>query len=137
MPTDMDRVIHKPEHTGVLIGGALMGVIGWIGLALLVMTSWPWPFQQWLFFVLVYIAVTGTSVPIAYYLNLRFTRPGHEMAPPGAILRQGIWVGMFVTTCAWLRIPRVLNWAIALLLAASLIAIEVFLRVRERSRFQP
>jgi hypothetical protein len=39
-----------------------------------------------------------------------------------------------VITCAWLQIPRVLNPAIAVLLALSLVVIEVFLRLRERSQ---
>ncbi|MCZ7546304.1 MAG: hypothetical protein M5R40_23515 [Anaerolineae bacterium] len=48
------------------------------------------------------------------------------------LLRQSMWVALFVTTCAWLQIPRLLNWLIAFLLALSLVAIEVFLRLRER-----
>jgi hypothetical protein len=47
------------------------------------------------------------------------------------ILRQSIWVGLFVVACAWLQIPRVLNPLIAFFLALSLIVIEVFLRARE------
>jgi hypothetical protein len=35
-------------------------------------------------------------------------------------------------TCAWLQIPRVLNWSIAFFLAIVFIVLEAFLRSRER-----
>jgi hypothetical protein len=65
------------------------------------------------------------------FLNTRLI--SEESAPPssGVILRQSIWVGLFVVACAWLQIPRVLNPLLALLLAAGLVVIEVILRLRE------
>ena len=77
--------------------------------------------------------MTGTVLPFVRFLNMRFT--GEDSPPPsgGVILRQSIWIGLFVVACAWLQIPRVLNPVIAFFLALSLIVIEVFLHVRERS----
>jgi hypothetical protein len=46
-------------------------------------------------------------------------------------------VGLFGTACAWLRVPRVLSWSVAFFLALSLVAIEAFLRLRERSQWRP
>jgi drug/metabolite transporter (DMT)-like permease len=85
----------------------------------------------WLFFAAWLIALTGTAIPFAHYLNKRFAK----ILPPDAVmLRQALWVGLFGASCAWLQLGRALNWASALLLAAALIAIEGFLLLRERSK---
>ena len=120
-----------PDHVGVMIAGVLMFLGGWGGLYLLVTTNLPRAGPRWTFFVLLQIAVTGTVLPFARYLNARFT-PVHEPLPPsGVLVRQSIWVGLFVVTCAWLQIPRVLNPALAFFVAMIFIIIEVFLRNRE------
>jgi hypothetical protein len=123
-----------PDHAGVITAAALMAVSGWVGLWMLVTTTIPTAFPRWLFFVFLYLAVTGTVLPFVRFLNVRFI--SEDAIPPsgGVILRQSIWVGLFVVACAWLQIPRVLNPIIAFFLALSLIVIEVFLRVREREQ---
>jgi hypothetical protein len=123
-----------PDHAGVITAAALMAVSGWVGLWMLVTTTIPTAFPRWLFFVFLYLAVTGTVLPFVRFLNVRFI--SEDAIPPsgGVILRQSIWGGLFVVACAWLQIPRVLNPIIAFFLALSLIVIEVFLRVREREQ---
>jgi hypothetical protein len=120
-----------PDHAGVLIVGVLFMVVGWFGLYQLVTTTLPRVGQRWLFFLLLQIAVTGTVLPFVRYLNVRFTPITDNLPPGGVIVRQGIWVGLFVVMCAWLQIPRILNLPVAVLLAALLIIIEAFLRSRE------
>lgn len=120
-----------PNHTGVVLAGVLMAVAGWGGLWLLVTTTLPTAFPRWLFFVCLYLAVTGTALPFIHFLNARFSGP--RGVPGGVILRQSIWLGLFVVACAWLQIPRVLNPVIAGVLALSLVVIEFFLRLRERA----
>lgn len=130
--TDFSTPEPPPDHAGIVAAAAIMAAAGWIGLWLLVTTALPTAFPRWLFFVFLYFAVTGTVLPFVRFLNMRFTR---ESSPPpsgGVILRQSIWVGLFVVACAWLQIPRVLNPVIAFFLALSLIVIEVFLHVREQ-----
>jgi len=121
-----------PDYVGITVAATLMAVAGWVGLWLLVTTTLPTAFPRWLFFVFLYLAVTGTVLPFVRFLNVRFTREG--MPSGGVILRQSIWVGLFVVACAWLQIPRVLNPVIAFFLALSLIVIEVFLHVREQDQ---
>ncbi len=123
-----------PDHVGVLIAAALMTVVGLVGLYLLVTTQVPRiGGQLWLFFVLLHLAVTGIALPFVRYLNLRFTPITRRLAPGGVLVRQSVWVGLYVVTCAWLRIPRVLTLPIAILLALVFIGIEAFLRSRERA----
>ena len=120
-----------PDHAGILTAATLMALTGWIGLWLLVTTALPTAFPRWLFFVFLYLAVTGTVLPFVRFLNVRFTRLDADLPSAGIILRQSIWIGLFVVACAWLQIPRVLNPVIAFFLALCLVVIEFFLHVRE------
>jgi len=122
-----------PEQSGIMAAAALMAVAGWGGLWLLVTTTLLTAFPRWLFFVFLYLAVTGTVLPFVRFLNARFSRDD-ALPSGGVVLRQSIWVGLFVVACAWLQIPRVLNPVIAFFLALSLIVIEVFLHVREQEQ---
>ncbi len=121
-----------PDHRGVLAAAVVMMIIGWLGLYQLVTRTLPLAFPRWLFFILLFLAVTGTALPFVRFLNIRFTREPYPVAA-GVILRQSIWVGLYVVTCAWLQIPRVLNFPVAFFLALSFIVIEVYLRLRERA----
>jgi hypothetical protein len=120
-----------PDHIGVMIAALGMMAGGWWGLYQLVMTTLPRVGQRWLFFVLLHIAVTGTIVPFVRFFNLRFTPVNKPLPPGGVIVRQSVWIGLFVVTCAWLQIPRVLSLPIAFFLALMFVVIEVFLRSRE------
>lgn len=120
-----------PDHVGVLVSGVVFMLLGWLGLFQLVTTSLPRVGQRWVFFLLLQIAVTGTVIPFVRYLNVRFTPITAELPPGGVIVRQSIWVGLFVVTCSWLQIPRVLNLPIAFLVALVFVVIEAFLRTRE------
>ena len=124
-------------HGPVLVAAALLGGIGWVGLIVLLVTTIPTLFPRWLFFTLGLTALTGTAVPFVRLLHRRFTPAGDPPAPGNVILRQSLWVGLFGATCAWLQIGRVFSVPVALLLAVGLIAIEWFLRARERSRKPP
>ncbi|MCS6834921.1 MAG: hypothetical protein NZ750_02755 [Anaerolineae bacterium] len=120
------------DHVGLLAAAALMMVLGYGGLTWLITQSLPRiGGELWLFFVLLLLAVSGTALPIVRYLNVRFTPLEREVPPSGVIVRQSIWVGLFVVTCAWLQIPRLLNVALAALIALLLLGTELFIRSRE------
>ncbi len=119
-----------PDYTGIMFAAALMAAAGWIGLWLLVTTALPTAFPRWLFFVFLYLAVTGTVLPFVRFLNVRFSAED-TLPASGVILRQSVWVGLFAVACAWLQIPRVLNPVIAFFLALSLAVVEFFLLMRE------
>lgn len=126
-----------PDHAGALTAALIMSIIGWGGLYILVTMTLPTAFPRWLFFVLLYLAVTGTVLPFVRFLNVRFSHA--DAAPPASsvILRESVWIGLFVVACAWLQIPRVLNPIIAFFLALGLAVIEVFLRLNERGVIKP
>jgi hypothetical protein len=112
----------------------VLTLAGWAGVGYLVINTRPAWEQQWLFFVAGLMALTGTAAPFVRLLNRRFSR---QPVPAAVLLRQSLWVGFYGATCAWLQIARTLNPSIAALLAAGLGAIEWFLRMRERSRWNP
>lgn len=120
-----------PDHIGVLVAALLMALVGWAGLYQLVTTQLPRVGPRWIFFVLLHVAVTGTVIPLVRFLNVRFTPMERELPPGGVIVRQSIWVGLFVVMCFWLQIPRVLSWPIVFFLALIFVVVEVFLRSRE------
>jgi hypothetical protein len=120
-----------PDHVGVMVAGVVMMLGGWVGIYQLVTTSLPRVGQRWMFFLLLQVAVTGTVLPFVRYLNVRFTPVDVELPPGGVLVRQSIWIGLFVVLCAWLQMPRVLNVPIAFFLALVFIVIEAFLRSRE------
>jgi len=119
------------RQQGSTLAGVFLACVGWLGLFYLVQYVVPQAGARWLFFVLLYAATTGTTIPIARSVNRRL-RGGYPEPPDWVAVRQGLWVGLYVTTCAWLQIPRVLNVGIAFFLGLSLLVIEIFLRLRER-----
>lgn len=108
-----------------------MAGMGWVLLVRLVHTSPPLAFPRWLFFILLFLAVTGTVIPFVWYLNQRLSR--YTPATSGVLLRQSMWFGMFAVTAMWLQLTRSLTAPIAFFLALAMGVIEVFLRLRERA----
>jgi hypothetical protein len=135
-----------PEnHLSLTLAAWIMAFLGWAGLIYLIFVAdlapagspsrpVPGSFPVWLFFVLGFIALTGTAVPFVRYLNRRFAR---TPVPPAVILRQSLWFGFFGATSAWLLKSGILSLATVLLLGAGLGGVEWFLRMRERSRWTP
>ena len=110
---------------------------GWGGLALIVFGFQlpPLVWARWGFFVLWFTALTGSALPLVYLLNVRFA--SGPPAPPRAIVRQALWVGVYGCLVAWLQLGRVMAFWIWIGLAAGLIAVEYLIRLRERARWQP
>lgn len=122
------------DYRGFGLAAFLLAVAGWAGLAYLITQAVPTMQYRWLFFVVMVAALTGTAAPFVHFLNKRFAR----VPPPAAVLlRQSLWLGFFGATCAWLQLGRTFTLPMAGLLAATLLAIEWVLRVRERSRWNP
>ena len=71
--------------------GILFAVLGWGGLAFLVLFTLPTLGPRWLFFFFLMVAVCGTSLPVIAFLHRRF--PTEPPANSSSILRQSIWGG--------------------------------------------
>ncbi len=127
----------EPSLRQYINSSLILMSIGWGGLALLifVFNVPPVVWARWGFFALWLIALTGTALPIAYFLNLRF--PSDPPAESGTIVRQALWVGVYGSTLAWLQLGNLVTLWVWMGLAGGLIAIEYFIRLRERARWHP
>jgi hypothetical protein len=124
-----------PSVNSFIPAAIILGVVGWCGLIVLIYYTLPTVIPRWLFFFLSVLAVTGISLPAVAFLNRRF--PSTPPPTNGVIVRQAIWIGIYIPTLLWLQIGRVLTPALALLLAVGLVLIEWLLRLRERSQWKP
>lgn len=110
-------------------------LIGWGGLYLIVNNTLPDVWPRWGFFVLMLIAIAGTMLPIIYFLHRRF--PDEPPADANVIARQSLWFGVYAVTLVWLQLGQLVTVYVIIGLAFGLIAIEYFIRLRERAHWTP
>ena len=112
-------------------------LIGWSGLIILlfILEAPPLVWARWGFFVLLIMALTGTALPIVYLFHRRL--PSEPSADSNVIVRQALWVGVYGATLAWLQLGRLVTLYVVFGLAGGLIAIEYFVRVREKAKRRP
>jgi hypothetical protein len=117
------------------ISSLVLMMAGWSGLYFLVTETLPSVWPRWGFFVLVLMALTGTVLPIVYFFHRRFA--SQEPADANVIIRQAIWFGVYGATLAWLQLGRLVTIYVMLGLAGGLLALEYFMRLREKSHWKP
>ena len=125
----------SPSVSSFIPTTLVLVIVGWGGLFYLCQNTLPTVGPRWLFFFLAVLALTGTVLPVVAFLNRRF--PSTPPATTGVILRQSLWIGIYFPTLAWLQLGRTLTPALAILLAVGLALIEILLRMRERSQWNP
>ena len=117
------------------ISSLILAITGWGGLYFLITQTLPYVWPRWGFFVLTLIALTGTLLPIVYFFHWRF--PGETPAEANVIIRQALWFGVYGATLAWLQLGRLVTVYVILGLAGGLLAIEYFIRLREKAHWKP
>lgn len=127
----------EADHASVTVAGAILAVGGWSGLLWVVLNTLPTVPNRWSFYALLFAALAGSALPFIRLLHKRFSRAGGLFITPGVMVREALWVGMFGTLCAWLRIPRLLSVPLVVGIALAFIAIELLLRLRERTQWHP
>jgi hypothetical protein len=113
----------------------ILGLVGWGGLAYLVFNTLPTLGPRWLFFFLVTISLSGTALPVMYFLNRRF--PSDPPVESSVLLREAMWVGVYGSLLAWFQMGRVLTSGLAVVLAIGLILVEFLMRLGDRSAWAP
>ena len=117
------------------LSALILMIAGWGGLYYIITQTLPYVLPRWGFFTLALMAVTGTVLPIVYFFHKRF--PDHPPSDANVIIRQALWFGIYGATLAWLQLGRLVTVYVILGLAGGLIAIEYFIRLRERSHWKP
>ena len=125
----------SPPVRAFLPAAIILGLVGWGGIVYIIFFTLPTVGPRWLFFFLAVLALTGTALPVVAFLNRRF--PSTPPPTTTVVLRQALWIGIYLPTLAWLQIGRVLNIALILLLALGFVLIEWLLRLREKSQWKP
>jgi hypothetical protein len=125
----------SPSFKSYLPVCLFMVFAGWGGLAWLIFFTLPAVWQRWGFFLFLTLALTGSALPVTYYLNIRF--PSNPRATESIILRQAIWLGIYGSTLAWLQLGGIVTIWTIIGLGFGLIILEYFIRLRERSRWLP
>ena len=130
----MDTATSPPVRI-FLPAAIILSILGWGGLIYVFFFTLPTVGPRWLFFFLCVLALTGLALPVVAFLNRRF--PSTPPPTSSVIVRQALWIGIYIPTLAWLQIGRVLTPALALLLVLGFVLIEWLLRLRERSQWKP
>jgi hypothetical protein len=127
----------SPTARHYLVSAFWLVIAGWGGLALMVYGFQlpPVVWARWGFFVLWFMALTGTALPVAYFLNLRF--PSAPPVEPHTVVRQAMWMGIYGCLIAWLQLGRVMAFWLWIGLAGGFMALEYLIRLRERARWNP
>jgi hypothetical protein len=124
-----------PSVQSIFILSGILAGSGFLGLVILIFATLPTLGPRWLFFFFITLLAIGVSLPLIHFLHRRF--PSEPQVNTGILLRQAIWVGVYVDLLVWLQLGRALDTARAVFIAIGLIVIEFLLRMRERSEFQP
>ena len=131
IPVMDEKLQFKPFGLSALA----LAIVGWGGLYLVITMTLPFVWSRWGFFAFLLMALTGTALPIVYYLHKRF--PTEPPADANVIMRQAMWVGVYGATIAWLQLGRLVTLYVILGLAGGLIAAEYFIRIREKANRRP
>src|SRR3990172_3035268 len=122
-------------YRDLLTSSLLMGLGGWALIAALVFLVSPTLGPRWAFFFALFIALGGTSTPLLWYLNRRFSPD--PFPSPGVLWREAVEVGVWGLFLIWLRVGRLLTPFTAWTLTGAFFAVELLLRLYERSRWVP
>ncbi|MCK5633501.1 MAG: hypothetical protein KAI06_00350 [Anaerolineales bacterium] len=123
------------SYRSLLIAAIILAIIGWLGLFLLLVGTLPTVGPRWLFFFLLALAITGTTLPFIWLLHRRFAE--QPDLPAVILLRRALLVTLYSELCIWLQINRSLTLSLSILLGLGLVAIEWFLRRLDRSSWRP
>jgi hypothetical protein len=126
----------KPSFpAGLFLMAGLFAVLGWGGTAAVVFLPLPFLLPRWLFFFLLFIAVTGTALPAVWYLNRRFT--AERFPGEGVLVREAIEIASLGVFIVWLQAGRMFTPFLGWVFFGAFLAVELLLRVYENSRWNP
>ena len=124
-----------PSFWSFLWISLVLCLIGWGGLIVVIFSTLPTLGPRWLFYFLLTLALSGTALPVAFFLNRRF--PVDPPVDSSAVLREAMWFGVYGSLLAWLQRGHVLTSGLGMVLAFGIILVEFLLRLGERSQWLP
>lgn len=123
-----------PPFSKIFLTTLILVFIGSGGLVGIISFSQPTLGPRWLFFFFVTILASGLALPFVYILQRRVAK---NAVSGGVLIREALWVAVFVDLIAWLQLGRVLNGLIFIFLLGGFVVIEILLRMSETTVFKP
>ena len=114
--------------------GLILAVPAGFGLYYLVVNTQPYLRERWLFFLALFLFVSGALLPLYALLN-RFFFTAKRINPP-VIVREAVGSAVIVDLLLWFRMGRVLTPALILICVGGFALGEVLLRARETVEFR-
>lgn len=115
--------------------GGVFALLGWGGVAAVVFLTQPFLGPRWLFFFSLFLAFTGTALPVVWYLNRRFT--AERFPSEGVLVREAIEAASLGVFLIWLQAGRMFTPFLGWAFFGAFLAVELLLRVYENSRWSP
>lgn len=135
----MSAVKTPPRKTffsaGLFLMAALFALLGWGGAAGVVFLTLPFLLPRWLFFFSLFFALTGTAVPVVWYLNRRFTPT--RFPSEGILIREALETASLGVFLIWLQAGRLFTAFLGWAFFGAFLAVELLLRLYENSRWTP
>ena len=114
--------------------GFLLAVPAGAGLYYLIMNTQPYLKERWLFFLALFLFVSGLLLPMYALLN-RFFFTAKRINPP-VVIRESLGSAVIVDLLLWFRIGRVLTPALIMVCVGAFALGEILLRARETVEFR-
>jgi hypothetical protein len=124
-----------PLPTGLMWMAAVFSLLGWAGVAALVLFTLPFLFPRWLAYFSSFLAFTGTALPIVWYINRRFS--ANRFPSEGVLMREALEAAALGVFLIWLQAGRMFTPFLGWTFFAAFLAVEMLLRIYERSRWSP
>jgi hypothetical protein len=136
MPPKRSAASKPPAFpAGLFLMGGVFAFLGWAGVAAVVVLTLPFLGPRWLFFFSLFLALTGTALPIVWYLNRRFT--AERFPSEGVLVREAIETASLGAFLVWLQAGRMFTPFLGWVFFGAFLAVELLLRVYENSRWTP
>jgi O-antigen/teichoic acid export membrane protein len=127
--------MQKQHFLPLLVFSGILSLTALTGLGLVFIYLPPTIGPRWLFFFFLFVTVSAISLPVFLLINQRIEQGSKLNYTPA--VRESLELAFFVNLIIWLKFGRVLDTVTAVLIFAVIVAIEFFLRLFERSRFNP
>lgn len=114
--------------------GILLAVPSGLGLYYLVMNTQPYLKERWLFFLALFLFVTGVLLPFFALLN-RYFFTAKRINPP-TVVREAVGGALITDLLLWFQIGRVLTPAIIMICVGGFALAEILWRARETVEFR-
>jgi hypothetical protein len=124
-----------PFPAGLFLMAALFAVAGWAAVAAVILLTLPFLFPRWLFYFALFVALTGTALPVMWYLNRRFT--AGRFPAEGVLVREALEAASLGVFLVWLQAGRMFTAFLGWAFFGAFLAVELLLRIYEYSRWTP